>query len=540
MTGPEAVPSLAFDQVERWRESAEPHALLDVRERGEYALGQIPGACPLPRGLLEILLPRLVPWPDVPVVLYSRGEHRSRLAAKTCRELGYRSVFVLDSGIDGWSRAQDRSPAYGVNVLGKTFGERLSIEGEVEQLDPDKVAPLIESGTALVIDARTASEYAKGHLPGAVNIPSGELVQTLLRAGVDRERDRQVIVHCAGRTRSIVGAYLLRQAGFENAYALRNGTMAWRMSGRDLDFTPHDFGEAGHDPRAVAFAERFADLPAVRPVSADDLAARPDPVYVIDVRQPHEYAEGHLPGALNCPAGQLANAVDEQLAVRDALLVCYSGDETRSQLGAGLLARIGYRRVAWLAGGLNAWRAAGRPVAPGPAKAYLDELDFGQDVPTVDTTGLEARLDQDDPPTVIDVRRSSEFALSHIPGSVWMPRGDLERRIGTVAERYDPLVVVSDRGLRSALAVRTLVELGFHDVVHLQGGLVAWTAAGGAMVEGLDGADVSLREAKEDAELVAPRPALLERNRDDMVRYLDWEERLGAELAAGTGEGHAS
>lgn len=540
MPGPEAVPSLAFDQVERWRESAEPHALLDVRERGEYALGQIPGACPLPRGLLEILLPRLVPWHDVPLVLYSRQEVRSRLAAKTCLDLGYRSVFVLESGIDGWALTPDRSPAYGVNVLGKTFGERLSIEGEVEQLDPDKVAPLIDSGTALVIDARTASEYAKGHLPGAFNIPSGELVQTLLGAGLDRQQDRQIIVHCAGRTRSIVGAYLLRQAGFGNAYALRNGTMAWRMSGRELDFAPHDFEAPGQDPRAAAFARRFADLPTIGPLTTGDLDVHSGPLYAIDVRQPHEYAEGHLPGALNCPAGQLANAVDEQLAVRDALLVCYSGDETRSQLGAGLLARIGYRRVAWLAHGLNGWRSAGRPIETGPAKAYLDELDFAQDVATVDTNDLAAGLGQDDPPTVIDVRRSSEFALSHLPGSVWMPRGDLERRIGAVADRYDPLVVVSDRGLRSALAVRTLVELGFRDVAHLEGGLVAWAAAGGDMIEGLDGADVSLREAKEDAELVAPRPALLERTRDDMVRYLDWEERLGAALAAGTADGHAS
>jgi rhodanese-related sulfurtransferase len=227
------------------------------------------------------------------------------------------------------------------------------------------------------------------------------------------------------------------------------------MSGRDLDFTPHEFGGTGDDPRGAAFARRFADLPAIGPLSADDLDVRSGPVYVIDVRQPEEHAEGHLPDALNCPAGQLANAVDEQLAVRDALLVCYSGDETRSQLGAGLLARIGYRRVAWLAGGLEGWRAAGRQVDTGPAKAYLDELDFSEGVAAVDTAGLEAWLGTDDPPTVIDVRRSSEFALSHIPGSVWMPRGDLERRIGTVAECYDPLVVVSDRGLRSALAIRT-------------------------------------------------------------------------------------
>jgi rhodanese-related sulfurtransferase len=127
------------------------------------------------------------------------------------------------------------------------------------------------------------------------------------------------------------------------------------------------------------------------------------------------------------------------------------------------------------------------------------------------------------------VRRSSEYALCHIPGSTWVPRGDLERRIATVVPAGTRLVVVSDRGLRAALASSTLAELGYASGV-LGGGLTAWLADGRAVEDGLDGADVSLREAKEDAELVARRPALLERDREDMERYLDWEERLGRAL----------
>ncbi|WP_160161169.1 rhodanese-like domain-containing protein [Actinomadura sp. K4S16] len=536
MTAVDDVAFVDFDEIERWRAEGRAHALLDVRERGEYALGQIPGSCPLPRGLIEICLERLVPWKDVPLVLYSNGNLRSVLAARTCLRLGYRDVRVLAGGIQQWA-ADGRSPAYGVNVIGKTFGERLSVTDQVQQLTPDEVAALTEAGGTLIFDARTSREHAKGHIPGAYHVPGGELVSTVFGAGIDRtDRTAPIIVHCAGRTRSIVGAYLLRQAGFDNVFALRNGTMAWVMSGRELEteHRPWTGSEPGSEgtARSAGFARDFVTGTHAFPLAASELPAPGDgrePCYIIDVRLVEEFTAGHIPGAISCPAGQLANAVDEQIAVRDALLVCYSGTETRARIGAGLLARIGYRRVAWLAGGLAEWSG---PVDAGDPNAYLDDLAFsGPDVQTIDGDGLSELL-RDGTGMLIDVRRSSEYALSHIPGSVWIPRGDLERRIGAQATADTRLVVASDRELRSTLAAKTLLELGHRNVSVLAGGVNEWISSGRAVEEGLDGADVSLAEAKEDAELVARRPRLLERNRDDMVRYLDWEERLGEELLA--------
>ncbi|SNR56283.1 rhodanese-like domain-containing protein [Actinomadura mexicana] len=536
MTGEDHTAFISFDEIERWRATGKVHGLLDVRERGEYALGQIPGSCPLPRGLIEICLERMVPWKDVPLVLYSNAEHRSVLAARTCLRLGYRDVRVLAGGIQQWS-ANGRSPAYGVNVIGKTFGEKLSVTDEVQQLTPDEVAVLAEAGNTLIFDARTASEYAKGHIPGAYNVPGGQLVPTVFDAGIEQtDRSAPIIVHCAGRTRSIVGAYLLRQAGFENVFALRNGTMAWVMSGRELDREPRPWtgprADAQGPARSAKFAHEFVRGTHAYPISECELPAPGEfhrPCYLIDVRMVDEFTAGHIPSALSCPAGQLANAVDEQLAARDALLVCYSGSETRAKIGAGLLARIGYRRVAWLTGGLSAW---GGPIETGGPNAYLDDLSFSRPgVQTIDGAELADVL-RDGTGTLLDVRRSSEYALSHIPGSVWIPRGDLERRIDAHAAPGTRLIVASDRELRSTLAARTLLDLGHRNVSVLEGGINGWICAGRPTEEGLDGADVSLAEAKEDAELVARRPKLLERNRDDMVRYLDWEERLGTRKQA--------
>lgn len=534
--GPNDISTIDFAEIEKWRATGRLHAFIDVRERGEYALGQIPGSCPLPRGLLEIRLEHAVPWKHLPVVMYSNTEHRSRLAAVTCHILGYSDVRVLAGGIEGWATS-GAEPVYGVNVLGKTFGEALSVTDQVHQVEPDELADLIDQG-ALVIDARTRSEYDKGHIPGAVHVPGGELVSRALGAGLDApSRTRPVVVHCAGRTRSILGAYLLSSAGLDNVHALRNGTMAWVMSGRELEREgreefPHTADMEATEAAAKArnFATQFVDGTGARAMSVTAARAlREDvPVYFIDVRLEEEFEHGHLPGAVTCPAGQLANAVDEFLPVRDAHLICYSEDQTRSRVGAGLLARIGYRSVFWLEGGIRAWRGAKGPVVRGPSSGYLDDLDFSDPkVEHVDPAEAVRRVA--DGAVLLDVRRSSEYALCHAPESTWVPRGDLERRVGGAVPDGAQLVAISDRGLRASLAASTLLDLGYTCAV-LEGGLSAWLREDLPFEDGLKGADVSLREAKEDAELVARRPPLLERDREDMERYLNWEERLGHAL----------
>jgi len=536
---PDDVATVDFAEIERWRAAGRPHAFIDVRERGEYALGQIPGGCPLPRGLLEILMERLVPWKHLPVVLYSSGEYRSRRAAMTCLELGYQDVRVLAGGLEAWS-AGGREPAYGVNVLGKTFGEALSVTDQVHQVDPGELAGLIEEGV-LILDARTKSEYEKGHIPGAVHVPGGEIVPRALRAGLDAQTRKQpIVVHCAGRTRSILGAYVLSQAGLADVHALRNGTMAWVMSGRELESEGrNELPALARVPAAEAaakadrFAEDFVRGTSARPLTATALRSllERECVYLVDVRLEEEFEEAHLPVALSCPAGQLANAVDEFLPVRDAHLVCYSSGQTRARIGAALLSRIGYRTVWWLEGGLSAWRDDGLPVETGPPERYLDDLDF-LDGATPSMRPEEAARALSAGAVLVDVRRSSEYALCHVPGSVWIPRGDLERRAGKALPKDQFVMVLSDRMLRSALAARTLRDLGY-DYAVLDGGLTTWLAEGWPTEEGLKGANVSLQEAKVDAELVAARPNILERSREDMERYLEWEERLGIELSRG-------
>lgn len=85
-----------------------------------------------------------------------------------------------------------------------------------------------------MLDVRTPGEFQLSSLPGARNVPGSELVFEVLEATRGGPEEPLVVVNCAGRTRSILGAYALWSMGLGNVRALRNGTMGWLLAGHEL------------------------------------------------------------------------------------------------------------------------------------------------------------------------------------------------------------------------------------------------------------------------------------------------------------------
>lgn len=92
----------------------------------------------------------------------------------------------------------------------------------------------------------------------------------------------------------------------------------------------------------------------------EHLAKHPQHLFVLDVRTPEEYAEGHVPGAVNVPHDQLASRLAEVPKDKDVVVYCRSG--RRSALATDVLAANGYQHVSHLEGDIQAWLARGRPV----------------------------------------------------------------------------------------------------------------------------------------------------------------------------------
>ncbi len=97
--------------------------------------------------------------------------------------------------------------------------------------------------------------------------------------------------------------------------------------------------------------------------AAEALALRESGAFVLDVRQPDEWATVHIPGATLIPLGDLPARIAEVPKDRQVVVVCRSGN--RSAQGRDILLAAGYPSVTSMAGGMTDWAAAGYPTTTG-------------------------------------------------------------------------------------------------------------------------------------------------------------------------------
>jgi glyoxylase-like metal-dependent hydrolase (beta-lactamase superfamily II)/rhodanese-related sulfurtransferase len=105
---------------------------------------------------------------------------------------------------------------------------------------------------------------------------------------------------------------------------------------------------------------------AVREIDIDALESRPPTAVVLDVREPEEYAHGHVPKAISVPQADLASRLNEIPRDRLVLTLCERG--IRSYRAAQFLVQMGIDQVASVKGGTSAWRAAGKPLTVGDTR----------------------------------------------------------------------------------------------------------------------------------------------------------------------------
>src|SRR3954467_3357583 len=97
----------------------------------------------------------------------------------------------------------------------------------------------------------------------------------------------------------------------------------------------------------------------VDPATADELRQQPGAV-VLDVREPDEYEQGAIPGALHIPRGQLESNIEGRVPDRDTPILIHCASGVRSAFAAKTLSDLGYTDVVSVAGGFNKWKDEGR------------------------------------------------------------------------------------------------------------------------------------------------------------------------------------
>lgn len=198
----------------------------------------------------------------------------------------------------------------------------------------ESLAVALSSGAA-VLDLRPAAAFAKGHIPGSLNIPLNKSFSTW--AGWLLQYD-QAIHLVAAESDVLKAVRELAMIGLDQVAAWYDVQVIgeWEMAGQAL--------ETVVKIDVTALAARLA---------------RAD-VTLLDVRNASEYAAGHIPGALHIPLGHLAARLAEVPRHRPVVLHCQSG--ARSAIAASLLQQLGLREVNDLSGGFVAWQSAGHEV----------------------------------------------------------------------------------------------------------------------------------------------------------------------------------
>jgi rhodanese-related sulfurtransferase len=446
-------------------------ALLDVREQGVHTKGHPFFACSVPLSRLELMASDLLPRLTAPLVLLDGGgEGLAERAAAKLKDLGYTGVEILEGGCAAW-RATGGELFSGVNVPSKAFGEFIEHHYGTPRIPPAELQRLLAAKRKLVIlDSRPWEEYHRMNIPGGLDVPGAELVYRT--PDIAPDADTLVVVNCAGRTRSIIGCQSLRNAGWKDVVALKDGTMGWELAGfeceRGSDRVAAPPSAAGRErarkaAEAVArrFQVKFARAPQVRAWLAD--AART--TYLLDVRTREEFEQGHLEGARHAPGGQLVQATDEYVGVRNARIVLVDPERVRSVMTASWLNQMGWDDVFVLEADAGDW-----PLARGPRVPRVPGLQRVREIDAAELVRVRA--------TVLDLCTSLKFRARHVPRAWWAVRSRLDEARAKVGEATD-LVLASDDGLLAHLAAPEAAALWPRARVQvLAGGNAAWFAAG--------------------------------------------------------------
>ncbi|MDX1433048.1 MAG: rhodanese-like domain-containing protein [Gammaproteobacteria bacterium] len=497
-------------------------ALLDAREELAFGQSHILYASCMPLSRLELLADAMVPRRTARVVWCDGGEGLAERAAERMSALGYRDVSVLAGGTEAW-RGAGFELFSGVNVPSKAFGEVVEVTRHTPSISAEELKAKLDAGEDLVVlDSRPMAEYHARNIPTGTCVPGAELAYRV--HDIVTSDKTLVVVNCAGRTRSIIGAQSLINAGIPNpVVALRNGTMGWHLAGFELETGQ---SRRGPEPSAKGLAaarevaRRVAKRYGVRTIDHAALATWREEqgersLYVLDVRHPEEFVAGHLPGSHSAPGGQLVQETDHYVATLRARVVLVDDTGVRATMTAHWLNQMGWPEIAVLETAFE-----GQPLERGPEHREVLGLD-SIDVGTIDATTLHALLGEGKA-TVVDVGSSRAYKAGHVPGAWFAVRARLASSLAKIPDA-GRTVFTSEDGVLARLAAADALALG-REASALEGGTQAWREAGFELEAGAthladDTDDIWLRPYEKDWGV-----------EQAMQDYLTWEVALVEQL----------
>jgi rhodanese-related sulfurtransferase len=434
--------------------------------------------------------------------------------------MGYTDIHVLEEGLAGWRKAGLPIHA-GIYVPSKAFGEYVEHHYKTPSISVERLKVALEqSEDMVVIDCRPFEEFTTSSLPGSINCPGVELI-TRVYSLLENEKTT-VVVHCAGRTRGIIGAQTLINAGLRNpVVTVENGMAGWLLSGQPL---AHGGANVAPAPtleslqKAFEATQRLADAVGLRTIHANQLREwRQDTsrtLYLFDVRTPQEYEAGHIPEARSAPGGQLLQAFDTFVGTRNSRIVLVDDNCIRARITGFWLRQMGLEDVAILEGASGLVR---NRLASTKENSPRVHEPLGVMVSEINVLQLHQLMAEGNA-VVLDFSDSLKFGRGHIPGAWFAVRARIAEALSKIPPGLQ-LVLTSEDGNFAALAYSDVKQISSTPVSVLRGGNSAWSMAGLPMESGRE-----RLTTKNDDVWYSPidRPDPIQA----IHNYLDWETEL--------------
>ena len=504
--------------LKQWLHDGREIGVLDVREHGQYGEQHLFYAVNLPYSRLEADVWKLVPNFAARVVLVDEdGLDVSVRSAERLADLGYTNVHVLQGGIQRWI---DRGLTVfaGVNVPSKAFGEIAEEVFHTPHISAKDLYQKQQRGEKLVIlDGRPFPEYQKMNIPGSVCCPNGELALYIDELVPDEETT--VVINCAGRTRSIIGAQTLLNLGIKNpVYALENGTQGWMLADQKLDHGSSrswktatlDADLSLRQQRAKRLFEKYqiqtVDQHQVSQWCRDDERT----VFLLDIRDPQETLLKGIPGFTNAPGGQLIQATDQYVGVRNARLVLLDTDGVRAPVVASWL---------WMQGWEVYVMALAEAALTGRKTPASLQAESFKEITADQLNALMALGYQ-----VFDLRPSADYRNMHLENAVWTIRPKLAEALDQ-SGHPEKLVLIGKDVDTLEIAARDLRRSGVVDITGYTGSMNALKSHGCSIV--------STPDKPADQQRIDYLFFVHDRhdgNKEAAKRYLSWELGLVAQL----------
>ena len=442
------------ETLKSWLSDKDEIAFIDVREIGQHTKGHPFFSISIPYSLFELNLEILIPNKKTKVILLDQNDGISILAYKAATLIGYSNIFILEEGVNGWINSGYKL-FDGINVPSKSFGELIEKHFHTPSITAKELNEKQKNNeNCIVIDGRPFDEYQNMSIPNSICCPNGELAYSV--SSHVKDINTEIIINCAGRTRSIIGAQTLIDLGISNKVkALENGTQGWFLSDLCLDHNKNDFLDVRPDDTELKkIQNKIFKLLIKHSINLIDFSKAQELIldknkstFIFNVTNSNK----NMNSIRHVPGGQLVQATDKYIGVWKATVILVDdGDLIRAGTTAIWLKKMGYQVHVLKKEiiNINTLKFKNKFLLKEKKLNIFEIEKFNNFKNTI----------------LYDIRSSENFMKIRIKNSIWLNRANLRK---VKIKKQQQIIIITDEFDKARLVINDIEEMNLGCVISL-------------------------------------------------------------------------